>query len=36
VLATGADDGTVRLWDPLTGKEAWRFNVTSPALGVRP
>jgi WD40 repeat protein len=27
VLATGADDGTVRLWDPKTGKELARLEV---------
>jgi WD40 repeat protein len=26
-LASGADDGTVRLWDPLTGKELARLDV---------
>jgi hypothetical protein len=26
VLATGADDGTVRLWDPLTGRELARLD----------
>ena len=27
VFATGAEDGTVRLWDPRTGKELARFNA---------
>ena len=34
VLATGADDGTVRLWDPRTGKELARLDV--PALDAKP
>ncbi len=29
-LATGADDGTVRLWDPLTGRELARQDVAPP------
>jgi WD40 repeat protein len=36
VLATGADDGTVRLWDPRTGKELGRLDVPDPAVGARP
>ncbi|HJZ55337.1 MAG TPA: hypothetical protein VKE74_10280 [Gemmataceae bacterium] len=31
VLATGADDGTVRLWDPKTGRELARLDVPDPA-----
>ncbi|MBN9520967.1 hypothetical protein J0H58_21005 [bacterium] len=31
VLATGTDDGTVRLWDPLTGAELARPEVPTPA-----
>jgi WD40 repeat protein len=31
VLATGAEDGTVRLWDPHTGKELHRLDVPDPA-----
>jgi WD40 repeat protein len=34
VLATGADDGTVRLWDPRTGRELVRLDV--PAANPRP
>ena len=30
VLATGADDGTVRLWDPLTGRELARLDIAPP------
>ena len=26
-LATGGDDGTVRVWELLTGRELWRLNV---------
>lgn len=26
-LATGGDDGTVRVWEILTGRELWRLNV---------
>lgn len=26
-LATGGDDGTVRIWEVLTGRELWRLNV---------
>jgi WD40 repeat protein len=36
VLATGADDGTVRLWDPRTGKELSRLDLPDPAAGARP
>jgi WD40 repeat protein len=31
VFATGAEDGTVRLWDPRTGKELARLDVADPA-----
>ncbi|MFO0845238.1 MAG: hypothetical protein U0797_23125 [Gemmataceae bacterium] len=31
LLATGAEDGTVRLWAPQTGKELARLEVTDPA-----
>jgi len=30
VLATGADDGTVRLWDPLIGRERARLDIAPP------
>jgi WD40 repeat protein len=36
ILATGADDGTVRLWDPKTGKELGRWDIPDPAVGARP
>ncbi len=36
VLATGADDGTVRLWDPLTGKELTCLVVPDPRRGDDP
>ena len=36
VLATGADDGTVRLWDPLTGKELICLVVPDPRQGDNP
>lgn len=26
-LATGGDDGTVRVWEVLTGRELWKLNV---------
>ncbi|VVT57837.1 uncharacterized protein SAPINGB_P005894 [Magnusiomyces paraingens] len=26
-LATGGDDGTVRIWEVMTGRELWRVNV---------
>jgi WD40 repeat protein len=35
VLATGADDGTVRLWDPLTGKELARLAAPEPSTAGR-
>ncbi|KAK9473264.1 NUC169 domain-containing protein [Dipodascopsis tothii] len=28
-LATGGDDGTVRLWEPLTGREIWSIKLSS-------
>jgi WD40 repeat protein len=31
VFATGAEDGTVRLWDPRTGKQLARLVVAAPA-----
>jgi WD40 repeat protein len=36
MLATGADDGTVRLWDPRTGKELAKLEATDPAPGDKP
>ncbi|MCE9562747.1 MAG: PQQ-binding-like beta-propeller repeat protein [Planctomycetes bacterium] len=36
VLATGADDGTVRLWDPQTGKELVTLEIPAPIAAVRP
>jgi WD40 repeat protein len=36
VLATGAEDGTVRLWDPKTGKELAQLPVPDPALSGPP
>jgi WD40 repeat protein len=36
VLATGADDGTVRLWDPRTGKELARLDAPEPGANLRP
>jgi WD40 repeat protein len=33
VFATGAEDGTVRLWDPRTGKELARLEVAEAARG---
>lgn len=29
ILATGAKDGTIRLWDPLTGKQLVRLDVAT-------
>jgi WD40 repeat protein len=36
VLATGADDGTIRFWEPQTGKELARLEVPAPAANPRP
>jgi WD40 domain-containing protein len=36
VFATGAEDGTVRLWNPRTGKELARLGVTDRAPGGKP
>jgi WD40 repeat protein len=36
VFATGAEDGTVRLWDPRNGKEIARLDVTEPVPGGKP
>ena len=36
VFATGAEDGTVRLWNPRTGKELARLVVTDRAPGGKP
>lgn len=36
VIATGADDGTIRLWDPRTGKELARLDVTDLNAGGKP
>jgi WD40 repeat protein len=36
VFATGAEDGTVRLWDPRTGKELARLGVADPAPRGKP
>jgi WD40 repeat protein len=36
VLATGADDGTVRLWNPQTGKNLARLEVNPPAVKAQP
>jgi WD40 repeat protein len=36
VLATGANDGTVRLWDPQTGKELAKLEVPDPTSPNRP
>jgi hypothetical protein len=36
LVATGADDGTVRLWDPRTGRDLARLEVPVPAGGDRP
>jgi hypothetical protein len=33
VLATGAEDGTVRLWNPRTGKVLARLDITDQARG---
>jgi len=30
ILATGADDGTVRLWEPSTGRERAKLEVAAP------
>lgn len=36
VFATGADDGTARLWNPRTGRELARLELTDPAPGGKP
>jgi WD40 repeat protein len=36
VFATGGEDGTVRLWDPRTGKELARLEIPGSAPGARP
>jgi WD40 repeat protein len=36
LFATGAEDGTVRLWDPRTGKELARLEVTDPVPRGKP
>ena len=35
-LATGGDDGTVRFWDPQTGKELARLDVPKPVAKINP
>ncbi len=36
VLATGADDGTVRMWNPRTGKQLAQLNVPDPTSDFKP
>ncbi|KAK4547283.1 hypothetical protein LTR36_000938 [Oleoguttula mirabilis] len=28
-VASGGDDGTVRVWDPVTGRQCWRIKLSS-------
>ena len=36
IFATGSEDGTVRLWNPLTGKELTRLHISEPSTGRTP
>lgn len=36
VFATGAEDGSVRLWNPRTAQELARLEVTDPVSGAKP